>query len=361
MVVGGALGLGVFFSPLVLTPKSRLLPNVRLQGLEVGGCEAGVVRAYLAECLTPARMWLATPERTWTFSLAEVGGTVLIEKAVNDALALRNHGPLPDRAKRSWDAILHGCDLPVRVSWDRGKLGGQIRKVAWVTNKPALDATLRRENGVFLVTASQPGRQMDLVATLARLTREYRVDDRRIEALYRPLSPRVHENDLRCDLGLLAEFATRFPARKQNRTANLKLALSRLRGAVILPGEVFSFNRVVGERTRRGGYRIADIFVDHEVVPGVGGGVCQVSTTLYGAIRRAKFKVVERHKHSLPVPYVPVGHDATVSYPHRDLKFINNTPNPVYVEGWVAGSRLTVQLWGKRDAPATGTGRAHPA
>jgi len=360
MAVGGALGLGVFFSPLVLTPKDRLLPNVRIQGLEVGGCESKAVHTYLAECLTPAKLWLATPERTWTFPLAEVGGTVLLEEAVDNALALRNRGPLPDRAKRSWDTILHGCNLPVPVSWDRAKLRGQVRKVAWVTGKPVVNAALRRENGAFLVTPSRMGQQMDLEVTLERLTRDYRVDNRRLEAVYKPLLPRVQEADLRCDLSPLAEFTTRFPAHKQNRTTNLSLALSRLRGAVVLPGEVFSFNHEVGERTHKGGYRIADIFANHEIVPGIGGGVCQVSTTLYGAVRRAKLKVVERHRHSLPVPYVPLGQDATVAYPRRDLKFLNNTPNALYVEGWVVGSALTVQLWGNRGAPAAGNGRAEP-
>jgi vancomycin resistance protein YoaR len=95
---------------------------------------------------------------------------------------------------------------------------------------------------------------------------------------------------------------------------------------------------------------VAQIFVNKQIVEGVGGGVCQVSTTLYNAALRARLPIVERHQHSLPVPYISRGRDATVAYPYRDLKFKNPTNSLIYIQAYPYGSRLTVVIWGHRES-----------
>lgn len=350
MGVGAALGLGLFLSPLFLTPSGCLLPNVQIDEYPVGGCGVESVRSFLNRALSPAKLWIVTPPRTWSVPLDEVGGTLLIDQAIAAATVRDGEaasGAL-DRAWECWQTILFGRQVPVRVAWKPGPLGEYLRRLAWATNESPQNAELHRINGVFLVSRSAPGRRMDIAATVREITRHYSPHQREFRALYTKLPPRRTETALRCKYELLGSFTTRFPAYKRNRTKNLSLALAKLRGAVILPGETFSFNARVGERTGQTGFVVADIFVNHEVVPGIGGGVCQVSTTLYNAARRAKLRIVERHRHSLPVTYVAVGRDATVAYGGRDLKLRNGTPNPVYVDGRIKGNALTIELWGNR-------------
>jgi len=356
VAAGAGVGLGLFLSPLLLTPADCLLPNVRIEEYPVAGCRIEATRRFLREAPPPARLWIKTPTRTWSVKLSEVGGKLLIDEAVDEASGRRDAGEvgLLDRGLERWDAVVHGRQVNVRTAWNTRKLHEYLCKLAWATNVSPRNAELRRVNGTFLLGRGAPGRRMDLDATVRKIVREYGPNHRQFRAVYVALPPHISAADLRCSFELLGSFTTRFPAYKRNRTRNLTLALRKLRGAVVLPGETFSFNRRVGERTRKTGFVVADIFVNHEVVPGLGGGVCQVSTTLYNAARRAKIKVVERHRHSLPVTYVAVGRDATVAYGGRDLKLRNNTPNPLYIDGRIKGSALTVELWGSRRPRAAG-------
>ena len=135
------------------------------------------------------------------------------------------------------------------------------------------------------------------------------------------------------------------------------MASGAINGKVIMPGRIFSFNGTTGERTFKKGYRMAHIFErkpgeeESEIVDGLAGGTCQVSSTLFNAVRKSnqkldgKLKIVQRETHSLPVTYVPHGFDATVAWPNRDFKFKNALPHPVYLRTAVAGSHLTVSVW----------------
>ncbi len=130
------------------------------------------------------------------------------------------------------------------------------------------------------------------------------------------------------------------------RAENIRLATEAIDNTVLLPGQVFSFNDVVGLRTAERGYKPAPIFVGEAVVPGLGGGICQVSSTLYNAVLEGSLEVVERHPHGLPVSYVPPGRDATVAYPYADFKFRNDRTTPVMIKAVTDGARMSVKIYG---------------
>lgn len=142
-----------------------------------------------------------------------------------------------------------------------------------------------------------------------------------------------------------AEFSTTFNSSQKERTENIKLSSNMLRGHIIAPGEVFSFNDVVGERTGEKGYREAPIFVKNDVVPGIGGGICQVSSTLYNLALLTEVEIVERLNHSLPVSYVPLGRDATVDYDFIDFKFKNTTGSYLLLDSYVKDNTLTISFF----------------
>ena len=155
--------------------------------------------------------------------------------------------------------------------------------------------------------------------------------------------------ELRRDTCLLACFSTEFDSSAEDRAHNIALAAQKLNGSIISPGGVLSFNRVVGERTAKNGFREAKIISGGKYVQGYGGGVCQVSTTLYNAALLAGLKVEEYHPHSLQVGYVPPSRDAMVSGDYFDLKIRNNRQTDVYVRAEVKGGRVSFRLYGTSD------------
>lgn len=136
----------------------------------------------------------------------------------------------------------------------------------------------------------------------------------------------------------LAYMSTRFSTSNENdrnRGENIKLAVAKINGKILVPGELFSFNETVGPRTEAGGYKTAHTYSGGKVVDGIGGGICQVSSTLYGAVLKSDLEVIERRNHMFTVGYVPYGQDATVSYGTTDFRFINSTNWPVKIEAGV--------------------------
>ena len=158
--------------------------------------------------------------------------------------------------------------------------------------------------------------------------------------------PRVTEAQLRKETLLLSSFSTKY-ADGNNRSRNVALAASRINGVVLGPGENFSFNAVVGKRTSQNGFFSAPVILDGKYVQGVGGGVCQVSTTLYNAALLAGLSVREVHAHSLAVGYVEPSFDAMVS-DSCDLRLYNGSASAVYLVASASGGKLTVRVYGTR-------------
>jgi len=143
---------------------------------------------------------------------------------------------------------------------------------------------------------------------------------------------------------VLGEYTTKFTAEPKARNENINHAAETINGVVIEPGEVFSYNKTVGPTTKKNGYKRARIFIKGKKAYGYGGGVCQVSSTLFNAADAADMEIVERHNHSLPVEYVPKGKDAATSYGGIDFKFKNTREYPVEIETKVTDNSLTVQI-----------------
>ncbi|MCL2176407.1 MAG: VanW family protein [Firmicutes bacterium] len=158
-------------------------------------------------------------------------------------------------------------------------------------------------------------------------------------------SPKVSVADLQQNTQKRVAFSTNFATSSSGRRHNIALALSRFNGATVRAGESISFNKTVGNRTGERGYKEAKIIVDGKFKQGVGGGVCQVSTTLYNAWLLADLQIASYRAHSLPISYVPLSFDATVSR-HTDLVLKNNTQSDVFLRTYVSGTNAYVEIYG---------------
>lgn len=164
------------------------------------------------------------------------------------------------------------------------------------------------------------------------------------------VKPKIQQEQLNSINSRITSFSTTFnnSGASQNRAYNIKLASNAIDGTLIMPGNIFSFNNVVGERSKAKGYKGAPIIVGNKVQDGLGGGVCQVSTTLYNAALRANLPSVERVNHTMPSSYVDKGLDATVSYGSIDYKFKNTLKYPVYIESYIRGNTLVCSIYSNR-------------
>lgn len=161
--------------------------------------------------------------------------------------------------------------------------------------------------------------------------------------------PATTEEQLRADTVKLYSFTTYFDGSNTDRAWNIRLAADKLNGTAVGAGETFSFNKTVGARTEENGFKQAKIIENGRFVTGYGGGVCQLSTTLYNAAALCGLEISEYHPHSLRVSYVPPSRDAMVSGSYFDLKFVNNRSTPVYIRAVCAFNSVTCTVYGADD------------
>ena len=147
---------------------------------------------------------------------------------------------------------------------------------------------------------------------------------------------------------LLASYSTRFSTSDKNRSTNITLAARKVNGTVLMPGETFSYNKVVGARTIAAGYKEAGVYVNGQVTTGIGGGICQVSSTLYNAAIYANLEIVQRTNHMFVSSYVPISRDATVSYGSLDFQFKNNRNYPIKIVCSVSGGVCSFKIFGMK-------------
>ena len=212
-----------------------------------------------------------------------------------------------------------------------------------------LDATMTVKDGIITYIDEQSGIDFDKVDLAKRLESE----TGEISVKITVTNPQVTVEKLKNKsfIDNLGAFTTNYDGSIVGRTQNVRLAAQKMNQYIIPPGGEFSFNKVVGRRTVAAGFAMGKIFVGEDVVDDVGGGICQVSTTLYTAVLKANLNVLERHNHKFVISYAPKGQDATVSYGALDFRFSNNTKYPIKVFAVADGGKMSVRLMGTQQSP----------
>lgn len=202
------------------------------------------------------------------------------------------------------------------------------------------------KNNTYSISPSRQGLKLDKEKLYADIVASISKEFSAIRATTCPVRPQFVEEDILKATKLQGEFCTKYSSSSYGRKNNINLATQALNNTEILPDETFSFNDIVGKRSLDNGYKTANIIKDGAFVKGVGGGICQVSTTLYNALLLANITVDESHKHSLPVSYVKPGLDAMVSWNGGDLKFKNTTSLPIYISSLSNNELITFKIYG---------------
>ena len=202
------------------------------------------------------------------------------------------------------------------------------------------------DNGKFYLSSEKLGKQILKTELLNDINSALNSGKQTVKAKFTVTEPEITKSTLQKQTVLRAEFTTYFPYSTEERKSNIRLASSKINGVKIQNNGEFSFNQTVGARTEENGFKTAKIILDGSYIDGVGGGVCQVSTTLYNCAILSGLKITEHHSHSLQVGYVEPSFDAMVNSGTSDLKFLNATGNDVYISSYADNEKITFKIYG---------------
>lgn len=226
---------------------------------------------------------------------------------------------------------------------------GAVDGIYYDTLTPSVNASATFVGGkspTFNFSSEKLGRGIDKPDLLTKIDNALNNGVKEISAKFIDIQPEITLAELKKQTFLRATFKTDYSLSSHERKHNIELACKKINGKVLGVGEVFSFNEVVGERSEDNGFKNAVVILNGEYTTGVGGGVCQVSTTLYNCALLSGLKTSERHPHSLLPSYVKPSLDAMVSGSSCDLKFVNTTQGKVYISAYANGNTVTFSIYG---------------
>lgn len=347
-------GIVSFVSVVAISGRGdKIFPGVTIKEIPVGNMtkeEAGQALTEYAKALGQKNADVRFDGGNGSFLLSDVGLQLNIAAAIDKAWQVGRNGNFFQQWQERKDVARNGVFIPIDIEISKDKLRGVLDNLTKAVRVPPRDARIvitPRETVEMVDSAN--GKGIDLDSAFTDLQTDLKDDlplelDLKLVQLKPALTTADIEN-LKVN-GPIASFTTRFDPTKTNRVYNIRVAAEALDGQMIKPGEAFSFNKVVGPRSQEAGYKMAPTILNNEFVDSLGGGVCQVSTTLYNTLLQGDVEILQRSNHSLVVRYVPLGQDAAVAYGGKDLVFKNNLPCALVLKTSVSGNTITVRMFG---------------
>jgi len=249
------------------------------------------------------------------------------------------------------DMLNAGFNKDVAINYLFPNFNNLVLKMQKNINRDCKNASMvidENSSEVFKITKEIDGIKIDVQQLYNIITQKILNDEElKINLPIIKIKPQKAYDDFKSCAYLRADFSTDIAGSSADRKHNIKNAINSLNKVEVMPNQVFSFNSVVGKRTPENGYRNAKIIINNEFVDGVGGGVCQVSSTLYNSALLAGLEIVEANKHSKQVSYVDFGFDAMVNFGSSDLKFRNNTGKKITIITNFSNSRIRIRIFGE--------------
>jgi len=332
----------------------KILDNIYIGEVAVGGMSEEeakqAVDAYVAE-IQNTKFTLTVNDKSMTATAKQLGVDWENTKVVEEAAMIGKSGSLISRYKDKKDLEHEPKTLDISFGTDESKIKKYLSANADKVNQEAVDGGLVRENGSFTITGGEEGIAVN-VAESAKIITDYITDEWDTKEASIALSadvvqPRGSREQLSKVKDVLGTFSTDYSSSSSGRAMNVSNGCGKINGTLLYPGDEFSVYETVSPFDAEHGYALAGSYENGTVVETYGGGICQVSTTLYNAVIRAELKIKERYAHSMIVNYVQPSMDAAIAGTFKDLKFANNTDAPVYIEGVTGGGVITFTIYGE--------------
>lgn len=287
-----------------------------------------------------------------TTTLKDLGYKWENRELVEQVMEVGKQGNVIKRYKDSVDLKKNGKTFELKMGIDQKKMKAKLEELCKAFNVDAKNASLEATGHGFKIIAEKEGCEVDYETTVNQLVSyiEKQWDKKsaiQLEATTKITKPKYTTKDCKKVSNTpMGSYTTQFTEGVVNRNANIRNGAEKLNGNVVYPGERFSCNEHLVPWTEDNGWKPAGTYSEGSVVDSLGGGICQVSSTLYNALLNAEIKVVERYPHSMAVSYVPLSADAALAGDYKDLVFENNTDAPIYVQGVYTEGAITFNIYG---------------
>lgn len=292
-------------------------------------------------------------------NLKDLGLKCTNPDVVEDAAKLGKTGNIIKRYKERKDLEHENKVYKLQWTLDSSLVSKYVNSECVQFDTEAVDAALERNNGAFHIIPGKTGVKLDTAgasqAIMDYIANEWTQEDGTVTLPVETDYPRGTEEELGRVKDVLGTFTTSYSSSGANRSQNVANGASLINGTVLYPGDTFSTYEVVSPFSTENGYAMAGSYLNGKVIDSLGGGICQVSTTLYNAVLLSELEVTERSNHSMIVTYVDPSADAAISGTTKDFKFTNNTDAPIYIEGATANKQITFTIYGEETRPANRT------
>lgn len=332
-----------------------ILEGVYMGEIDLSGMTADQARAKVNQYVETLKMknvtFGAVGEHYVSVTAGSLGLTWDNETDIDAAAALGKKGNIVKRYKAIED-LKHGNKVyNLKLSLDKELVRTVLTEQCAEYDVQAVNATMTRVDGQFVIEDGQAGEQINIEESLNKiydyLTTEWNYQDASIDLVVEVTEPKGKAEDLARLTDVLGTFTTDYSTSSSSRCMNVENGCRLINGTLLYPGEEFSTYESIKPFTRENGYYPAAAYANGKVVDSIGGGICQVSTTLYNAVLLSELNVVERNNHSMIVTYVKPSMDATIAESSgKDFRFANNLDNPIYIEGYTEGKKITFTIYG---------------
>lgn len=362
-IAAAALAIGLLAAMPSMAFGAQVLP----EGLYVGEQSLGgmtgeeaeaVVQAYI-DNLTALPVTVDIDGTSVETTTGELGLSWSNPDVVSETADQYEYGSLVRQYMARKDLEQSPVKLNLEVQTDPASVTAFVNEKCQGFTAEAKDASITRENGQFVITDSVTGMTVDAAATEAALNEAITAaladggqEAVNVAAVVAEQQPRIKTEDLAGIQDVLGTFTTDFSSSGAARSTNLTVGAAKINGHVLLPGETLSGYECLQPFTTANGYRSAAAYENGQVVDSIGGGVCQIATTLYNMALNAELEITQRQNHSMIVTYVKPSQDAAIAGTYKDIKITNNYGTPIYVEGYTEGRKLTFTVYGRETRPA---------
>lgn len=327
--------------------NSKIAKNTYIKDVNVGNLSKEEAKNKILNESKIDTIIFKYDDKQWQINPSDIDTNYDIDKTVDNAYNVNRNKNIflniVDTLKSTF-GIKNYINLV--VSCDEEKVISQLEKISQDINVNMENAKLNIVNNNIEISEDKAGLQVDINDTLSNLKKSLQEGIFEESLVVTKVEPKIKKEDLQDVDTLLGSYKTVLSDVSPGRIENIKIAAERTSGVLLMPGEEFSYNKHTGLRTIKNGYKNATVIVSGEAVQGVGGGVCQVSTTLYNAVLYSGLDIVKISNHSIPSSYVDKGRDATVSDSGLDFVFKNNYNQPVYIQNYYSNGVVICQIYG---------------
>lgn len=338
----------------VSIPDDKIADGVYIGSVNVSGMTKAEAEAALDEyvaTLMDTQFVLQGPDGSMKVTAEDMGVYVDTKQAAERAMTVAHSGNLINRYKEYKDLESSDLVLDMNLQVDKQLTANLIYDKASVLNKEAVNNGLELNNGTFTFVEGHSGQEVDIVSSVVYindyLANQWDGENNTIDLISVEVLPKGTREELAQVQDELGTFTTNFSTSGASRSQNVINGCNKINGTVVYPGEEFSVYEAVSPFSQENGYELAGSYLNGTTVESFGGGICQVSSTLYNAVIRAELEVTMRYNHSMLVSYVEPSDDAAIAGTYKDFRFVNNYDFPIYIQGYCSGKNITFTIYGK--------------